>query len=751
MGISITPGRQHIQGQRCQSDSLLWGVRYDSADIGEFHHIYVDANDSIYLFGNEGTGYEHGKIMSVGKDAGVRHWTTETPNLPCLSYDVDFREMVDQDGYLHILWRHNNFGGLTCFGVMTCKVDKLTGNLDWFSKFNFNGVGAGPVNGTGIDGGMSLDLDDQGNVYVTGYYGTSNYGPEAWGIVKLDGNNGADIYDITMTEDSARYDEISWGLATYVIRNKPYFIGELQTTRNDVDLKSKVTLFKIEPNSGSVLLKKYLNGAYQFPSRTIQIERQGTGKTAVLKQVGRSVELELYDYNNNLLWQRSFLKNYLLKAGTMKIDGFGNIVFSATSHREEDQPPYYEEEADSIHFYSVSATGNLQYEYDELLGDGDTRLSDIVIGSSGRTFFFYRQFERVAGLRLSVNGISPEFPTLLEDKVSIGKTTHFTDYSSTHLLGFGYKFSDCKMIAINKNSLSTSELATIPRIKEVQHVLRAGATVVYIGGVGFNGEDVLVSFDLTQLDTNWTRSYTSQGEIYKMVLNSTGSELYTVGVEGTDVVARKVSTQTGSQIWAYNYGGQLGMLDEPADLALDQSRNQLTFTGYQTDPSQWGATENVFIETVTTGGAHVRSIVMVGDTIGEHRGLCSTVLWNGSVWVGGNVYTIPDGKAGFINETDQTLTDIDDPNSGELEASVKLFPNPCKESVTVQCLISEPNSYLKIELIAPDGKQLYSFEHERSRKGIYEHLLPAPELAGIFLARIQINDQVITKKIIHER
>ena len=60
-------------------------------------------------------------------------------------------------------------------------------------------------------------MDRNNNVYLTGYYGDANYGPECWGILKLDSNTGDALYEVTITEDSSYYDDISIGLAACFI------------------------------------------------------------------------------------------------------------------------------------------------------------------------------------------------------------------------------------------------------------------------------------------------------------------------------------------------------------------------------------------------------------------------------------------------------------------------------------------------------------------------------------------------------
>ena len=730
-------------------DSIVWGVQHISADVLDFQHIYIDQNDSIFLFGRQDAIWERGKAIAITKNSGSLIW-----NVNASTGDVAFEDMVDKNGYIHTTWRHTHVGGGS-FNFWTNKIDKLSGNVAWNSSYSFSGVGTSDSHSGNGEGAMSIDVDNDGSVFLTGYYGDANYGPENWGILKLDGNTGNDIYELTITEDSVKYDNISVGMAACVINNKPYFVGELQTHHPNYNERSKATFIKIDGNSGNVLVKKYIGGEYQFPSKTIQIENYGTNKTIALKQIGRFSNLELYDFNKNLVWEKLFIRNYMLFGSDLVVDDeSGTIYFSAYSVDESSSAPYFSEQTDSIYVFKIDSLGNLENDYSFYLGVNDAKPTEI-INDGINTYIFYHKYNTIYYRKIDGSGLSSEHSLNITYNNLASQTKNAINHTDSTILVFGYHSNVNRVIELNKNTLSTVNLATIPSIHKINYIDKNSANNVILCGQDINNNDVLISYNTMLLDTLWTNSYSPQSEIYKFTYDEDSSFIYSIGTESDDVILRKIETSNGLESWTYSYNGPSNLTEEPLDIVFDKFRNQLVYTGYQLNTSSVNINKSVLIETIDTSGVNTNTYIKYGDFDGDNIGICAHVLKDGSVWTGGNLNHSIYGKAGFVYEIDSSLIILSiDENYLEYglnSVNIKAYPNPFLDFINVSCRTDKNNSNVILTIHNIEGKTIYSEHFQHQQIGKHNYQINTTELIGIYLLTLQLDSQVLTCKIISAR
>ena len=127
---------------------------------------------------------------------------------------------------------HSNVGSVnTSFDIT--KINLETSTQEWTSSgLQMNVVGQPTSSSGSNEAVLSFDIDCNGDIYATGYYGSPNYSPGAWGIMKIDGSNGSKINDITVTNNSAFVDEESVGLKVFLINDTPFFLGNLEDQPN---------------------------------------------------------------------------------------------------------------------------------------------------------------------------------------------------------------------------------------------------------------------------------------------------------------------------------------------------------------------------------------------------------------------------------------------------------------------------------------------------------------------------------------
>lgn len=721
-------------------DSIIWRNALPASEfMNDYLEIHVDDNDSVFLFGRFDPFYSSngkGKIAAVNSQDGNLIWVSNAPG-------DEVREVnyIDANGFIFSTWRHAFVGGGQ-YNYWTSKIDKLTGNEDWSSNYNF---------GNGGEAALSLDKDGNGDLFLTGYFGDANYGPEDWGVLKLDGATGNNLYSLNISLDNQANDDLSIGIGVAIFNDKPYFVGNLETTNINGTRRTKITFVELENSSGNIQQLKYVGGDYQFRSRAIQIENLGAEKTVVFKQVGRSVSVEMYDFNKNLIWEKSILKDYILNGSDIIINDSSKIIVSAYSTKDTCADPFFSAISDSVFLFYLDTLGNINEEFSFHLGTSNTQPIEIL--DDGRnSFIFYHKNNSTFYRKIDSNGVSLEYGLDIPyyNKLSRNKTT--IDYSDSILYSFGYKNYNTRLIEINKNTLDTLSLGVIPFIKNVNYVSRIDLNNILISGKDYLNSDIIVSYNTSILDTNWTKTYSIQSEIYKTILNDDMSELYAIGLQSVDVVLRKLNPINGDLIWSYYHSGTASQIDEPSDVVYDKYRGQIVLTGYQSDNNGIDADRNVFVEVVDTNGINVSSIIKTGDFTGDNIGYCAQVIQDGSVWVGGSRNDSVFGKAGFVFEIDTTLlfSSIEEV-SDELRSGLfgfNVHPNPFSDIIYLNYEVLTANSSVNILIHDLTGRLVYSGAIQHQVKGKYIYSVNTGDLSGMYIIQLRINDSVYSARIV---
>lgn len=733
-------------------DSIIWQVQHPSLEMLDFQQVYVDANDSIFLFGSRDASCQSGKVVSMCKNNGDVNW-----QITAQICSFEFSDMADKNGHIVVTWKGKLAG---VGGVCTTRINKSTGNVVWESGYGFTGIGSpGSYSGSGA-AALSLDIDDNDDVYLTGYYASPNYGPACWGILKLNGNTGDDIYERTITVDSANYDRESVGTVACVINNNPIFCGNLQTDQQP-NPKTTPTFIKMDGNTGNILVRKYFFGNSQYPSATISIKNYGNDKTVVLKQVGRSVKVEMYDYTKNLLWDKTFTKEDVLFGKNLIIDDNGSIIFSAYSVEMTDTYPYYSTTTERIYVEYLDPTGSLLCEKSFYLGVNNAYPVEMLEDNNDMVFILYQKSNNMYMRTINAGMIlfgEKDLGIMYQDVYSQSQTKYAVDYDASDLLVFGRENNLNKVFKIGKYPNYTTVWDTLSFMYVINYVCKLSSDNVLICGKDDDYKDILLSYNLGILDTNWARSYTAGSKIVKFVFDTDSSNVYTIGTKANgnyvEVVIRKLSSQNGYEHWSYVIPGIVKPYDEPIDIAFDKYKGQIIVTGYHAEKYHVNDDKDLFVEIIDTSGTTINSIYRSGDFDGNTMGKCVEVLYSQSVWIGGMINDSTYGRAGFIFDSDTSVItsviDWDD-NYNFSNSSIEAYPNPFTDYINIKLFVEDENSDIKIDLYDIHGKIVYSDFSKINRQGIYYMRIKADLLSGIYLLRVQVGNKVFSGKLLKKK
>lgn len=734
----------------------VWAIKHVPADVEIYSQIYIDVNDSIYLFGIEDGSAERGKIVNINKQIGNLNWSLQT------NQDVLFQDFVDRNGFLYIIWKHAYIGSGNKWFEST-KVNKTAGTIVWNSSHSFTGLINLPRN-RNSEAATSMDVDINGDLFLTGYYEDDNTGPASWGIVKLNGSNGNSMYEVVVTEDSTMDDKASVGVGVYLINNVPYVIGELETYRNGNVARSKTTLIKLQNSSGAILSKKYIANEFQLPSQTIQIEKYGQNQTLLFKQEGKFTSVEMYDFNKNLIWKKSFKKDNSLLAGNLAVGANGEIVFSGYENVERDSYPFYSNlTADSMFVFQLDPNGNLINNYSFNV-NGNFAVPVDISYSNGGTYVFYKyrnRFNNKNSLAVrAFNILGPATSTTILDFPlasysfffeSYDNVKYHIDYTSSTFLFFGNRGSVNRAIELNKNTLAVTSLSFIPSITKVNYVANLDSTHLILTGKSWTGSDVVIKYNKITQDTVWTSQLTPNSELRKIIFNKDSSAIYTIGEQSVNASIKKILVSNGSLQWTHTYNGVSSTEAIPKDITYDFNREQIIVTGYQLDPIGGTTQKNVFIEVLDTNGMYVNTYNRYGNLSGINQGRCAQTLFDGSIWVGGSLNDSINGKAGFIYEVNPpfsvSIDELLNPKQNN-SAGIEVYPNPFSKTLYLKYFseIGTDDSFVRIYNL--QGRLIKTHVIHNQELGVNTIELSLNGLSGNYLLRFESNGSIVTEKII---
>ncbi|NQU34013.1 MAG: T9SS type A sorting domain-containing protein [Bacteroidetes bacterium] len=660
------------------------------------------------------------------------------------SGDVRCRDYIITDKNIFVTWQHTLHGG-GYYSFNATNINKSSGNIKWQSAYKFTGVGLPASHSGGSASATSIDLDRNNNVYLTGYYGDANYGPECWGILKLDSNTGDALYEVTITEDSSYYDDISIGLAACYINDAPYFVGELQTGFEIGNKKSKTTLIKLNEESGKVIRKKYVSGSYQYPSQTQQIEKFGDYNTIILKRLGRRTILELYNVNNNLSWDKLFNSSYLLIPEELSFIDNHTIIFTASGYDKVNTNVL-----DSIYVYFINKYGLLKETYKFHIGTEYAHPIEI-LNNGTNSFVFYEKMNNLFYRKIDENGLSSEYDLNININNIITQSKYTVSNSDSTTLIFGMKDYCNRMIELNNTTHDTNDKVCFPDIQQINYVSKSINNSIIICGNDYNDNELIKSINLVTFETNWTNTFTTGKNTLKFVIDEDSSYLYTIGYHDNYSTVRKINPHNGLESWEYLFKEDTFNIESPTDIDYDKNRSHLIITGFTRDGSKELNNSNVVIGIIDTSANIISTYTRSGDFKGENMGICANVLHDGSIWAGGRLNHSEYGKAGFIYELDSGFINGWDENISKPELNniqIIAYPNPFAEYVNVEFNVPENNSTIILELYNMNGELFYLHQANKVPVGKYNFKINLINNSGLYLLKLQINKSISYQKLI---
>lgn len=599
----------------------LWNNNFmrSQNDPEIINRIYVDNYGDIYLFCRSTT------IIKINPDDGSQIWKS-APGLN----DIALADFVDRGGYFYSTYQHIYVGGGTYY-FATAKIHKQTGTKEWQSNQLHTPVGQPASHSGNQQSALAIAVDCAGDVYLTGYYGDANSGPEAWGTMKLNGVNGHKIYDLTITLDSAEYDNYSSGLGICMFDDTPYLLGILEYAPN----KTKPALIKLEGATGKIDPPSFIPSRYEHFSATMDMIHENK-KMYVLKQKGEGIVVESYDSARKLIWARDIKGGFFIHAKSMKIGGT-EIYVAGVHPVSVKTAPYYLDQIDKIYVYRLNkATGALVRSDSLTLITGDPAFMQLHV-EQGAGFVFYRRSGNVYGRKV-INGFFPE--NLIENGATnsdyAGGLTTTQHFDTNDFLYAG----SSAVYKLSQVTLAKTTVFTYP----ANHSIYGSAisdSILYLAGNDLFGTQKLLSINIDSMTLNWERQYSS-GSLYKVLCDS--SNIYTIGGSGNASTSSRLSSTDGSPIWTFGINDPSYSKSTLLDLALN-TKDTTIVVGASLEKATGGSAGFIAMINKTGTATYVK---VLEDTKGEKSFVRDVAAMDSMFWIGGSINTLQELRRGFI-------------------------------------------------------------------------------------------------------
>ncbi len=405
-----------------------------------------------------------------------------------------------------------------------------------------------------------MDIDCEGSIYLTGYYGDANYGPGLVGVMKLDGDTGDRMYDLTITNNFDAHDSRSLPRDIFIQNDTLYVVA----TQQIIDFGRAAYITSLNPTDGE-----------EYSRNRIGIE---TDECASLSEIDAffngEVNLSQRIENEFRLFRPNAANNQLL-FDLRHHTAIDESKFLAWDERKVIALQEKLPSGENMIFVYTQASDFESFEVDSLLIGSDGELEDLTIWNDYQAILTNEDGDQVVHIIQDNNPVSTSF--VLDTDVPKNLTEPRID---RFMLG-GLRYAGKNEFKQYDFSFPFDQNLVIPYNQPITvYDNERGSNNGYICGSNDGDQPIVTSINIPNETVRWETVFPFEGIAHFLVYERIESDVYTTGVSDGNLFVSKLDG-AGEIEWLYNDDVINLENTVPFDLALDYGRNTIAIAAKQ--------------------------------------------------------------------------------------------------------------------------------------------------------------------------
>ncbi|MEM8998980.1 MAG: thrombospondin type 3 repeat-containing protein [Bacteroidota bacterium] len=530
-------------------DAILW--QSDFSDISEIEKIYEDKFGHLFVFST--SGY----LKKIDPVLGNEVWSVRAS-----IYGDALLDVLETNEFFYLAYEYRGNSH-----YIASKVNKTNGSLEWETFETIASVTANNPGASGHSGANSIDLDCNGDVFLSGEYAVDAMGKLAMGLMKINGNDGSKLADVIVDLDTDD-DDSEKGFFAGLFEDKALFIGSSQIHGTYEELRSKSVLVESDSEL-NIIEQKNVQSGYTYASDVKQVVTR-SNSTYFLLQKGADVAIVKQDENGNTIWTSTLEQNLFSQADYMAVgENFTYIATREVSREDTELYLYKIATADGafvakvlVYASSVDAVQTYELEVDN--DSAYLYYSDFPY-NTGSTVLVIHKWSGGPISDASYQNVNAIYQDKKDEDLVInyGEDLFLLDNSEIH--------------SMNKNTLEVDSnyQAGDLYFYETRNSLQNNSIIYTFGSGVYSGKQYIQKYDLAERNLIWQQSYDNDGTVKKLALGEDGY-LYAMGNTGGASNLMKLSDATGLQVWNNDFDWSTDAVNEKElSLKYDSSENQV--------------------------------------------------------------------------------------------------------------------------------------------------------------------------------
>jgi hypothetical protein len=620
---------------RFNTNDVLWRKNLKTVTPNfsdKIDHAYLNAEGQLIVLGKKTSSTKYFTVFKINAQTGDIIWSTKLQST--MSYtDVNFNRMQEDDDYLYYLFTHE-FVGSSMSNVYLAKLNKNTGSLLWLTNHaptQVNGISSA-YKKAALDFGFTCS----NFISVTGYYGSSNYGPGTWFVMNLDKTTGAKLNDFTeMVNNYAAGDYYSVGKVNWSTPSRSLAYGTL----NESGFNTWAHRVEFNPANGQIIKDDRVNAEFSNQSYVVQLDRFGD-TNYVLKQHGNDLVIEARNNQDSIIWKTNYIDTGSVVVGLFDVSE--SYVGAVVSYKGNPLLP-------------MNGGSTVTHTRYLIFSRSTGAMINTIIQTVGSTDFYYRELEvnetnmlvcyRQAGgqfMKRWTYGTTTTQATVVlpSEYLKEGSLTNtLVSYDANYYIGV----ISGTIYKIPKNGGTNILLKILPNIKSINDIYLKN-NVLYLVGQHNNLSERIVRYDIASNTFTYDLNF-SQGSIRRIVENS-NQHLVLAAQRNSKIHVLCIKPTTGNILWQY-YADSLQYPNlQLRDMAVNDHKQVLCLTGAIVYDSTHS---DALINFISYYGDQLSSLKLTDSIVRKSFGAAIMRSSSNRTLVGGAWNKLDFDQSGFLN------------------------------------------------------------------------------------------------------